>query len=257
MLKVEDVACGYHGIDVLSDISFTVKTNQKIMIVGPNGCGKTTLLKAIAGLIPYKGKITLEAHDMMTFSKKARAKKVALLSQLANIYFSYSVYETVMHGRYVHLKKTIFQGETKADKNVVLACLQTTGLLDLKDKNIKELSGGQLQRVFLARVLAQEPEIILLDEPTNHLDLKYQLELMNYLDEWVRKPGRKVIGVVHDMNLALSFADEIVILKNGKIFAKDSTHSLNLDLVNQTFETNVRSYMIQSLKKWERKVGNE
>lgn len=252
MLSVDSLTCGYHDVNVLNDISFTVSPNRKLLIVGPNGCGKTTLLKAMMGLIPYSGKITIDGHDTATLSKKGLSKKVAFLSQISKIYFSYSVYETVMQGRYVHLKNTFFKGETQADKEVVLSCLETTGLLELKNKSIKELSGGQLQRVFLARVLAQEPEIILLDEPTNHLDLHYQFELMNYLDEWVQAPGRMVVGVVHDMNLALSFADEIMMLKNGKIFAWDHCDSLDLDLVNQTFDTDVTSYMKRSLKKWER-----
>ena len=252
MISVTDLTCGYNDVNVLANISFIVPSNRKTLIVGPNGCGKTTLLRAMAGLIPYKGSVSIDGDDVSVLSKKELSKKVAFLSQLSKVYFSYSVYETVMQGRYVHLKNTLFKTETGRDKDVVLSCLETTGLLELKDKNIKELSGGQLQRVFLARVLAQEPEIILLDEPTNHLDLRYQLELMNYLDEWVQASGRIVVGVVHDVNLALSFADEIIIIKDGKIFARDNSDSLDLGLINQTFDTDVTTYMRQSLKKWER-----
>jgi iron complex transport system ATP-binding protein len=252
MLSVNRLTCGYSGVNVLKDISFTASTNKKLLIVGPNGCGKTTLLKAIAGLIPYQGTVMLGGQDTATLRKKELSKKVALLSQTSNIYFSYSVYETVMHGRYVHLKNTFFKGETRLDQEVVLSCLKRTGLLELKDKNIKELSGGQLQRVFLARVLAQEPEIILLDEPTNHLDLRYQLELMTYLDEWVQVPDRIVVGVVHDMNLAFYFADDLMMIKDGKIVAWDRCESIDLDLINQIFDIDVTTYMKQSLKKWER-----
>jgi len=252
MIRVNNLTCGYNDVNVLANISFTVPANQKTLIVGPNGCGKTTLLRALAGLIPYEGHVLIDGEDVAALSKKELSKKVAFLSQLSKVYFSYSVYETVMQGRYVHLKNTIFKTESKIDKEVVASCLKTTGLLELKDKNIKELSGGQLQRVFLARVLAQEPDIILLDEPTNHLDLRYQLELMAHLDEWVQTSGRIVIGVVHDMNLALSFADDIIILKDGKIFAWDKCDCLDLGLINQTFDTDVTTYMRQSLKKWER-----
>ena len=253
MIRVEGLTCSYDGeMDVLTDISFAVKPNKKLFIAGPNGCGKTTLLRAMAGLIPYEGKVKIGDVDVAHLSKKALSKKIALLSQHATLHFSYSVYETVMQGRYVHLKDTFFKSETKKDKEMVFSCLETTGLLALKDKNIKELSGGQLQRVFLARVLAQEPAIILLDEPTNHLDLRYQLELMQYLNKWVQAPGRIVIGVVHDMNLALSFADEVMMLKAGKIFAYHEADGLDLTLIDQTFDTDVTAYMRQSLKKWER-----
>jgi len=252
MINVSNLACGYNDVNVLNDINFTVSSNKKMLIVGPNGCGKTTLLKAIAGLIPYRGNVYIDGNDIAKLGKKNLSKKIALLTQVSKVYFSYTVYETVMQGRYVHLKDTFFKEETQADKEVVLSCLETTGLLLLKDKNIKELSGGQLQRVFLARILAQEPEIILLDEPTNHLDFRYQIELMKYIDKWVQTSNRIVIGVVHDMNLALSLADEIIMLKDGEIFAQGDCNSLDLDLISKTFDADVKGYMIESLKKWER-----
>jgi len=252
MLSVTGLTCGYGDIDVLHDIDFVVLPNKKLLVVGPNGCGKTTLLKAISGLIPYRGKVEIEGENVTFLSQKERSKKVALLSQFSPLHFPYTVYETVMQGRYVHLKDDFFKGETAKDKEIVLSCLETTGLLPLKDRSIKELSGGQLQRVFLARVFAQEPSLILLDEPMNHLDLRYQLELMDYLDQWVKKPGRMVVGVVHDLNLALAFADEMIVLKGGKVFAHEETHTFDLDLIDQLFDAKIRRYMQQSLKRWER-----
>lgn len=252
MLRVKHLKCHYGDLQVLFDLNFQVVANKKLLIVGPNGCGKTTLLKAVAGLIPYEGKIEIDDCDAAILSKKELSKKVALLSQTSTIHFPYSVYETVMQGRYVHLKDGFFKGESPQDHQVVQACLKTVGLLKIQDRSISELSGGQLQRVFLARVFAQEPDIILLDEPTNHLDLRYQLELMDYLDQWVKKPGRIVVGVVHDMNLALSFADEVIMLKEGKVFAHQPVEALELDLIDATFDTKVQDYMRNSLKKWER-----
>jgi len=252
MLRIEKLRCSYGDAQVLFNVGFQVEANKKLIVVGPNGCGKTTLLKAIAGLIPYDGEIEIDDDDVSKLSKKEQSKKMALLAQTSAIHFSYSVYETVMQGRYVHLKDGFFKGESARDKEVVRACLETVGLLDLQHKDIHELSGGQLQRVFLARVFAQEPDVILLDEPTNHLDLRYQLELMTYLDQWVKKPGRLVVGVFHDMNLALSFADEIIMLKEGKVFAHQSVETLDLDLIDETFDVEVRDYMRTSLKKWER-----
>ena len=251
MLTVKGLSCSYGDLKVLYDVNFAAELQSKLLIVGPNGCGKTTLLKAIAGLIPYEGVVEIEGENIAHFSKKARAKKVGLLSQISTIYFSYTVYETVMQGRYVHMADGIFKSVRKVDEEVVLKYLEMTGLLEFADKSIQNLSGGQLQRVFLARVFAQEPDVIMLDEPTNHLDLKYQLELMAYLDEWVKEERRLVVGVVHDMNLALSFADEILMLKDGRVLAQEKSESLDLRLMNQTFDVDVMGYMQGSLKRWE------
>ncbi|MCL1991174.1 MAG: ABC transporter ATP-binding protein [Defluviitaleaceae bacterium] len=252
MIRVSKLNCGYEDQHVLFDLTFSVKSNQFLMILGPNGCGKTTLLKALAGLLPYQGQITFNNTDIQTLKKQALSKKIAFLSQKSAIYFDYTVYETVMQGRYVHFKKTFFKEAAAEDHEVVQTYLQMTDLLDLKDKSIKELSGGQLQRVFLARVLVQEPQLILLDEPTNHLDLRHQLELMTYLDEWVKQPDRLVIGVVHDLNLALTFADELLLLKSGQIVAHESCETIDLNVMNDVFETQVVAYMKAALTRWKR-----
>ena len=252
MLAVESLTAGYRDIPVLKNVSFTAGTNEKFFIIGPNGCGKTTLLRALTGLLPYTGKILINGSNTSTLTKRERSRKIALMSQISGIYFPYSVFETVMQGRYAWLKGGFFKSETSSDKELVMALLEATGLLLLKDRSIQELSGGQLQRVFLARVFAQEPEIILLDEPTNHLDFRYQLELMNFLDKWVKVPGRIVVGVMHDINIAMSFADRLMILKEGEVLALDDSSAFNLDLINQTFGADVKAYMLESLKKWER-----
>ena len=252
MLQVDDLVCGYGDIPVLKGITFSARPNEKLFVIGPNGCGKTTLLRALAGLLAYSGKVTINGNDVSILSKKERSRKIAMMSQFSQSFFSYSVFETVIQGRYAWLKDGFFKSETSSDREKVLALLETTGLLPLKDRSIRELSGGQLQRVFLARVFAQEPEVILLDEPTNHLDFRYQLELMHYLDQWVKIPGRIVLGVMHDINFAMSFADRLLIMKEGEVFAQSDSASLDLDLINQTFDTDVRAYMAESLKKWER-----
>jgi len=252
LLRVENLSCGYGGANVLKGVTFTVPPNNKLFVIGPNGCGKTTLLRALAGLIPCSGKIFIDEHDASALDRKERARKIAMLSQLSGIYFSYTVYETVMQGRYPWLKDGFFKSESSSDRESVESLLETMGLLPFKDRGILELSGGQLQRVFLARVFAQEPEIILLDEPTNHLDFRHQLELMDYLNEWIKVPGRIVVGVMHDINQAMSFADELMILKDGEVFAKGKSSAFNLELINQTFNADVKAYMASSLKRWEK-----
>lgn len=250
MLEAKNVSCGYDEKMILHDISFTVNAGEKLCILGPNGCGKTTLLRTLAGLLPFEGEIVANSLSIKGAKRIAIASKIALMSQLSSHSFSYSVYDTVMLGRYVHLKHNFLSGETAEDREFVLNCLAMSGVLELKDRQISELSGGQLQRVFLARTFAQDPEIILLDEPTNHLDLKYQIALTNSLNDWAKQKNRCVVGVFHDINLALSFSDRILLLQNGKIQSNSTISNFNLQLLNDVYEIDVYQYMQTIMKRW-------
>lgn len=252
MLRIENVRCGYDENEVIKGVSFHVKKGEKVCIIGPNGCGKTTLLKAIAGLIKSEGEIYLSGIPIRKMKRAEIASKVAMLRQNESVYFSYTVYETVLLGRYLHMKGGIFGGPSKYDRDIVLDCLDKVGLLDIKDRQINTLSGGQLQRVFLAKALAQEPSLILLDEPTNHLDLKYQIELMEYLNQWTQKDGHTVIGVMHDINLAMHFADKILLLSDGKIAQYGYINNfVDGRLLEKAYNMDIKSYMQKSLKMWE------
>ena len=251
MLELKNVSAGYDGVDVLKDISITLKDGENLCILGPNGCGKTTLIKAIAGLIPIKGEIFIDGKDIGKMKRREIASKIAVMSQLSSIFFSYTVYETVLLGRYLHMKG-IFKGPTNYDKSCVEKSLKAVGLFNLKDKQINTLSGGQLQRVFLARTLAQEPSIILLDEPTNHLDLKYQAELIDYLKEWSKEDGHSIIGVLHDINLAMRLGDNFLVLEEGKIMSCGSANkAVTNNILNRVFGMDVVGFMLDSLKRWE------
>lgn len=250
MLEVAHVSCGYGGAPVVKDVSFQVEEGKRLCILGPNGCGKTTLLRGLAGILPIEGSVKVQGENLNRMPVRQRAQKIALMSQLSSTYFSYTVYETVMLGRYVHQKKGVFSGETKEDQDIVEESLNRVGMLELKDRQITELSGGQLQRVFLARVFAQEPQVILLDEPTNHLDLKYQLELIGNLKEWASRSGHCIVGVLHDINLALSFADTVLLMEEGTVKACDSVEKFDLSLLSQTYQIDVHKFMQDSLKRW-------
>lgn len=250
MLQVEHLSCGYGDTPVVKDVSFHVKTGQRLCILGPNGCGKTTLLRGIMGMLPVQGKVTVCGESLAGISSRQKAKRIALMSQLSSVYFAYTVYETVMLGRYAHQKRRAFPSESPEDQRIVRDSLERTGMLKYRDRLITELSGGQLQRVFLARIFAQDPQVILLDEPTNHLDLKYQVELMGSLKEWAEEGARCVVGVLHDINLALSFADTVLLMEDGAVKAFEKSEKFELSLLDHTYQTDVRGYMRKSFERW-------
>lgn len=251
MLKLDNVSCGYNDDIFVKNISFELFGGENLCIVGPNGCGKSTLLKAIVGIINYKGKITIDNKDLKKLKRKEVASQIAFLSQITSVSFSYSVFETVMLGRYCKMDSLVFSSYTKKDVEFVNECLKNVGIFELKDRSITELSGGELQRVFLARVFAQEPKIIILDEPTNHLDLKHQIELIDYLKKWSNDKEKIVIAVLHDINLALSFADKLLILSNGNQIVYDTKKNiLAKNYFNNVYGIDVKKYMLDSYVQW-------
>ena len=253
MLTVRDVSVGYDGVDVVHRLSFTLAAGERLALIGPNGCGKTTLLRAIAGVLPYRGGISVGQRPLDQMKQRELAREIAMLSQVSAVHFAYSVYDTVMMGRYAHAGGGLLGLPTEEDRAKVLHCLETVDLLDFKDRLVTELSGGQLQRVFLARTLAQDPHIILLDEPTNHLDLRYQIELMEYLKTWVTEGERALIGVLHDVNLGMHFCDKVLVMSEGHARAFGKTEKvLTGSLLRETYGPAVVAYMQQSLALWER-----
>lgn len=251
MLEIKDIYSGYEDIDIVKDVSFTVNRGENLCIVGPNGCGKSTLLKSIANIINYRGSIKIDSKEVSSLKRKELAMKVGLMSQISQIHFPYTVYETVSLGRYAY-SKGAFSHIDKKDKEIILDSIEKVGLLDSKDKMISELSGGQLQRVFLARTFAQNPDVILLDEPTNHLDLKYQIELLEYLKGWTKENNKIAVGVLHDLNLVQYIADNVLLLNNGEVVSYGKPSKvLNEDKLEDIYGLDIKSFMVNILKKWE------
>lgn len=251
MIKLSNVSAGYDGVTVLKNIDFTLLGGKNLSILGPNGCGKTTLLRAMASLIPFEGSISIDGQAINQMKRKELASKIAVMSQISNVYFSYTVFETVMLGRYQHFKTGFLKTASASDFEYADYCIKIVGLKEQKNRPLNTLSGGQLQRVFLAKTLAQQPQVILLDEPTNHLDLKYQIELISYLKEWGKSENHSVIGVFHDINLALLLSDDILVLKNGELAGIGSYKEiLTSDFLEQVYSMDVVGYMKESLKRW-------
>jgi iron complex transport system ATP-binding protein len=250
VLNIQGLSAGYGGEDVISNISFTIGRGEFLGVLGPNGCGKSTLLKSIARLIGFRGSVMLDGTDISVFPRRQFAKKIALLGQTAHIYFPYTVYETVLLGRYAYgegFLKTL----SAEDKAAVSRAIKKLDIEDITSRMIHELSGGQLQRVFLAKTLAQEPEIILLDEPTNHLDLKHQIELLRLMKDWAKEHKRIVIGALHDLNLARFFADRMLLMHEGKVLAAGTPPEVLTDgNLHRVYDIDVRGFMLESLDKW-------
>ncbi|MDR0863090.1 MAG: ABC transporter ATP-binding protein [Oscillospiraceae bacterium] len=256
MLTASGINVSYGKTQVVFDVSFEVADNENICVLGPNGCGKTTLLKAIAGILPHSGAVLIDGRDTNAMRRREVSLKIAMMSQSQGIYFSYTVYDAVMMGRYLHIKDGVFGSPSSGDRDFVADCLKSVGLLDVAKKEISQLSGGQLQRVFFARTLAQEPQIILLDEPTNHLDMKYQIELIEYLREWSRIDGHSVIGVLHDINLAMRLSENMLIMREGRTAACGRVgEDVTAKLLGDVYGVDVVGFMRESLNKWEESMS--
>ncbi|MGM7684840.1 adenosylcobinamide amidohydrolase [Cytobacillus sp. Hm23] len=226
MINVTEVSYHYNQKKVLDDINFTVKKGEILGVVGPNGSGKTTLLKLICGMLHANtGDIKIKGQSITKYEQKKLAKIIAVLPQTIEASFNYSVQETVKLGRYAH-QRGIFPQWTDEDENVVKKSIQLTGLTGMEQMSLASLSGGECQRVFLSRALAQEPEILMLDEPTNHLDISYQIRLLDSLSQWSKTSELTVIAIFHDLNLASFYCDKILLLNNGKMVAMDAPNKV-------------------------------
>ncbi|MCI7206674.1 MAG: ABC transporter ATP-binding protein [Terrisporobacter sp.] len=250
MIEVKNIYCGYDNKKIIKDLSFNVNNGENLCIVGPNGCGKSTLLKSIANIIEYEGSVKIDNKEVSSFSRIDLAKKVALMSQTSQIYFPYTVYDTVSLGRYAY-SKGVFSKLSLTDKRIIVDSMKKVGIYELKDKLITELSGGQLQRVFLAKIFAQDPDIILLDEPTNHLDFKNQIDLLENLNEWVKTNNKIVIGVLHDLNLVQYFADKVLMIQSGKVVSYGRPEDvLKGEILNDIYGMDIKEFMVNILQKW-------
>ncbi len=212
MLKIENLTFSYNKKDVLKNVSFDVKKGEFVGLIGPNGSGKSSVLKNIyRSLSPKKGLILLEDENLVKMSFKKSAKKMAVVGQENEIFFDFLVEEIVAMGRSPH--KKMFEIDDENDKKIVMKSLEYLGIEDLAKRSYRNLSGGEKQRVIIARALAQEADFLVLDEPTNHLDISYQMQIF----ELIKGLDVTVLSAIHDLNLAALFCDRLIVLKDGEI----------------------------------------
>ena len=224
MIAVDGVSVELGGRKILDNVTMSVGEGRFAALMGPNGSGKTTLLRAIYGaLSTASGSIRIDGHDTATLDRRVRAQRLAVLRQEPRLDFDFRVDEVVMMGRSPH--KGLLDADGADDRAVVDEVLAQTDTVGLRHRIFTTLSGGEKQRVLLARALAQRPSILLLDEPTNHLDVKHQLELLSC----VRNLGVTVLAALHDVNVALRFSDDVVLLVDGKVHAAGAITSTLTD----------------------------
>ena len=236
MFKINNVNKNYGFQKVLSEINLEIPQNKLTCIIGPNGAGKSTLLNAISRLIKVdKGDILINSKNLKDWDKKELSKTLSIMKQLNNINVRLTIADLVAFGRYPYSEDRL----TENDYQKINEALEYTGLSSIKDKYIDELSGGQKQRTYIAMTLAQDTEYILLDEPLNNLDIKHILEVMHLLKKLVEEQNKTIILVVHDINIASTFADYIVAMKNGEIIESGLTEDIiNNEILYKIYEIN-------------------
>ena len=216
MLIINSLRVAYGKRIILKDVSLTVAAGEIVAVIGPNGAGKTTLIRSVSGTLPIdSGQVQVKGRDVAGLSVAQRARHLAVVPQARQMGGAYSVSQAIMMGR------TAYMGwlgrESEADFKAVETAVQRTCLEGFEERSIAELSGGEQQRVLLARALAQDTPVLLLDEPTNHLDLQHQASLLSLVKRLTREENLAVLMAIHDLNLVSSFADKVALLVDGEL----------------------------------------
>ena len=250
MLTVNNLTVRYGDLTVVDDLSFSVSCGEWMMILGPNGAGKSTALSAIMQGVPYSGDVTFEGESLKRMRPQARARRIGALMQNNYVGYAYSVEEVVRLGRYAYSGR-LLRGNTASDDQAIEQALRMTGMLDQRGQSVLTLSGGELQRTFLAQVFAQNPRLLVLDEPTNHLDLAYQKQIFSLIAEWLAQGDRAVVSVVHDLSLARAYGTHAVLMQRGKCLSSGAVRDVFApDLLAQAYDIDVYAWMRGLLGQW-------
>lgn len=250
MLTLSHVCVRYGAHAALRDLSIHVAEGEWLMLVGPNGAGKSTALRAVTRGVPFEGEILVLGDDVRRLRAAELARRVGMLEQHSGAQYAYTVEEIVRLGRYAHARGP-FSGGDAGGEEAVARSLETTGMAALRSKSALELSGGELQRAFLAQVFAQDPAILLLDEPANHLDLPYRRRAYTLIEEWLKRPGRAAVCVEHDLSLALRYGTRAALLCDGELIAQgEPKKALTRENLERAYGMDVRGFMLEMLGQW-------
>src|SRR5688500_2926604 len=235
MLKIQNLSVDCGSRRILHDVSLDVQSGEVLALIGPNGAGKSTLVRAVSGVIPYRGHVRTNGDNFASLSPLQRARYIATVPQTVSLPPAFSVWETVLLGRTPYLN---FLGQISArDEEIARCALAKVDALDFAERRVGELSGGEQQRVLLARALAQSTPVLLLDEPTTHLDLQHQIGILELVHKLAREEKLTVLVALHDLNLAARYADRVALIVEGQIKAQGTPKEvLRPELISQVYK---------------------
>lgn len=245
IIKAQNISVSINEKEIVHGISLDIPEGKVTAIIGPNGCGKSTTLKALSRILPYKGSVTFKGQEMSTLSQREFAKCLAILTQSPQAPSDLTVNDLVEMGRFPHRG---FLGRAgKDDKEHVEWALEQTGVKEMRYRLLNTLSGGERQRAWIAMALAQRPEVLLLDEPTTYLDICHQLEIMQLIGRLNQELGLTVVMVVHDLNHAIMYADHVVVVKAGQLVTSGAPREIiTADLLAEVFRVKADEFVLSN-----------
>ncbi len=245
IIKAQNISVSINEKEIVHGISLDIPEGKVTAIIGPNGCGKSTTLKALSRILPYKGSVSFKGQEMSTLSQREFAKCLAILTQSPQAPSDLTVNDLVEMGRFPHRG---FLGRAgKDDKEHVEWALEQTGVKEMRYRLLNTLSGGERQRAWIAMALAQRPEVLLLDEPTTYLDICHQLEIMQLITRLNQELGLTVVMVVHDLNHAIMYADHVVVVKAGQLVTSGAPRDIiTADLLAEVFKVKADEFTLSN-----------
>ena len=245
IIKAQNISVSINEKEIVHGISLDIPEGKVTAIIGPNGCGKSTTLKALSRILPYKGSVTFKGQEMSTLSQREFAKCLAILTQSPQAPSDLTVNDLVEMGRFPH--RGFLGRADKDDKEHVEWALEQTGVKEMRYRLLNTLSGGERQRAWIAMALAQRPEVLLLDEPTTYLDICHQLEIMQLITRLNQELGLTVVMVVHDLNHAIMYADHVVVVKAGQLVTSGAPREIiTADLLADVFKVKADEFTLSN-----------
>ena len=245
IIKAQNICVSINDKEIVHNLSLEIPEGKVTAIIGPNGCGKSTTLKALSRILPYKGSVTFKGSEMSALSQREFAKSLAILTQSPQAPSDLTVNDLVEMGRFPH--RGFLGRGGKDDKEHVEWALTQTGVIAMRNRLLNTLSGGERQRAWIAMALAQRPEVLLLDEPTTYLDICHQLEIMQLIGRLNQELGLTVVMVVHDLNHAIMYADHVVVVKAGKLVTSGAPREIiTADLLAEVFRVKADEFTLSN-----------